>query len=200
MPDDPQTPAAVVPPAPPPHPMAAPFVAFGKGAAGMGIFVAGGVVLTVLLNTVTLPAFVGAHAVALAIAAFGGVAAIRWVRSGVRQQLKASAAAKVAEFGGGLYGALAFATLLYLEVVDLAGDVASAGSLGTFFRGMDFGWLMGQLMESIGFAIKAGMWPWFWFSEMGPMAALVAGGVWALHGILPKLWRPRAVAGAEETP
>jgi hypothetical protein len=200
MPDPTILPAAVPDAAPPAPRNAPPRNVMARGVAGVaiGAAVVGGVFA---LNTVTLPAFVGTHGVALAIAAVGGVTAVRWVRRGVRRQLKDSAAAQVAEFGGGLYGALAFATLLYLEVIDLAGDLASAGSAGAFFRGMDFEWLMGQMMESIGFAIRAGMWPWYWFAEMGPMvAALVAGGVWALHGVLPRLWRGRAVADAEQTP
>lgn len=50
------------------------------------------------------------------------------------------------------------------------------------------------------------MWPWYWFSEMGPaVAGMVAGGVWALHGVAPKLWerwtaRRSGVDVAEENP
>ncbi len=90
--------------------------------------------------------------------------------------------------------------------MDLAADVAGVGSLGAFVNSLSLDWLIAQAMESVGFAITAMMWPWHWFDEMGPgVAGLVAGGVWALHGVVPKLrerWSARrvGVAGAEETP
>ena len=55
-------------------------------------------------------------------------------------------------------------------------DVASAGSLAEFIGALDLGWMMGQMMESVGFAIRAGMWPWHWFSDYGMYAVLLAAG------------------------
>jgi hypothetical protein len=104
------------------------------------------------------------------------MAAVRWKRAGVRRQLRSRAAARISEFGGGVYGAMAVATLLQLEAADLVNDVASAGSLAKFVGALDVGWLMQQMMESIGFAIRAAMWPWHWFSDYGMYAVLLAAG------------------------
>jgi hypothetical protein len=168
------------------------------------------VVVRVVMRVVDLPASAGAHVVPVGIAVVGGVLAVRWVRRGVRRQLADGVAAKVAEFGGGLYGSVAFATLLYLEALDLAGDVAAAGSLGGFLGQLSFGWLIEQMMESIGFFVTAIMWPWYWLSEFGPATAgIVAGAVWAVSGAAGALRRPfaarrearrRGVAAAEEIP
>jgi hypothetical protein len=168
------------------------------------------VVLRVVMRVIDLPASAGAHVVPVGVAVAGGVLAVRWARRGVRRQLADGVAAKVAEFGGGLYGSVAFATLLYLEAMDLVGDVAAAGSLGGFVGGLSFAWLMEQMMESIGFFVTAIMWPWYWLSALGPAAAaIVAGAVWAIHGVTGGAWawwtdrrgpwRPR-VAAAEEIP
>lgn len=102
------------------------------------------------MATGTLPAVVRTHGIALAIAVGGGFVAIRWIRGGVRRRIREGAAAKVAEFGGGIYGAIAFATLLYLEAMDLAGDVAGVGSLGAFLGSLSFDWLISQAVESVG--------------------------------------------------
>jgi hypothetical protein len=174
----------------------------------LGWVFASGIALIVAVNTVTLPAWVAAHAFPLAIGTAGCVVAARWWRSGVRRQLRTSAGAKVAEFGGGVYGALAFATLLYLEALDMVGDVAEAGSLGAFFGSMGFGWVIQQAIESIGFAIQAALWPMYWLSVLGfRTVVLTAATLWALdfarrRGHLARLatwWRERrgGVAAAE---
>lgn len=181
-----------------------------RAAGAVAATAVGGAALGAALALDVVPASAAPRLVALAIAAAGGVLALRWVRRGVRRQLREGAAAKVAEFGGGVYGALAFATLLCIEAMDLAADVAGVGSLGASVDSLSLGWLMAQAMGSIGFAIRAGLWPWYWFRELGPaVAALVAGGVWALHGAAPGLgervaeWRAARRAGvavSEENP
>lgn len=168
------------------------------------------VVLRVLIRVLDLPASAGEHVVPIGIALAGGYVAVRWVRRGVRRQVAEGVSSKVAEFGGGIYGGVAFATLLYLEALDLIGDVAAAGSLGGFLGQLSFGWLLGQLLESVGFFVTAITWPWFWFSELGPATAgLVAGGVWAVNGVAPRLWkwisrrragRADGVAASEQIP
>ena len=174
----------------------------------LGWVMASGIALIVVVNTVALPAWVAAHAFPLAIGTAGCVVAARWWRSGVRRQLRTSAGAKVAEFGGGVYGSLAFATLLYLEALDMVGEVADAGSVGAFFGSMGFGWLMKQAIESIGFAVQAMLWPMYWLSVLGLQAVvLAAGAIWGLdyarrRGHLARIaawWRARrgGVAAAE---
>jgi hypothetical protein len=109
------------------------------------------------------------------------LAAVRWMRAGVRNELRGHAAGKVAEFGGGVYGAMAMATLLWLEGTDLVSDVAAAGSLGAFVDSLSWDWLMQQGMQSVSFAIRAGLWPWHWFSDYGMSAVLLAAG--AAYGL-----------------
>ena len=129
-----------------------------------------------VLNLGWVPGVVVSHWVPLFLLASGCMAALRIRRTGVRRELRSRAAARVAEFGGGVYGAMAMATLVQLETVDLVGDVAAAGSLSKFVGGLDVGWMISQLMESIGFAISAAMWPWHWFSGYGINAVLLALG------------------------
>jgi hypothetical protein len=199
----------VVAPSRLPAPRARRFAAVRGAASGVALVAASGGVLVVLLDTVRLPAAAARSVIPVAIAVAAGVAAVRWLRRGVRTQLRQGVAAKVAGFGGGLYGAVAAATWVYLEAADLVGDVASAGSLPRFLSGLSPGWLLQQAMESVRFAVQAMLWPWFWLSALGPLtAALIAGAVWALdgaaRGFAPRLgagWRgERGVASAEETP
>jgi hypothetical protein len=143
-----------------------------KPAAVAGVAFAG----VAALNLGWVPGLVVSHWVPLFLLASGCLAALRWKRIGVRRQLRSRAAARVAEFGGGVYGAMAMATLLWLEGTDLVADVAAAGSPGAFVRSLDLGWLMSQLFESIGFAIGAGLWPWHWFSDYGMTAVVMAAG------------------------
>ncbi|HYR10356.1 MAG TPA: hypothetical protein VEQ60_21455 [Longimicrobium sp.] len=143
-----------------------------KPAAVIGMAIAG----TVVLNVAEVPGILSSHWVPVLLLATAFTAAVRWKRTGVRRQLRNRAAAGIQEYGGGVYGAMAMATLLQLEAADLVDDVASAGSLAEFVGALDVGWLMGQMMESVGFAIRAGLWPWHWFSEYGMSAVLVAAG------------------------
>lgn len=164
LPEPPRPPTAIVPAQAP--------ASRWKPAAVVGAAVAG----TVALNLVEVPGVLASHWVPVLLLATAFMAAVRWKRTGVRRQLRSRAAARVSEFGGGVYGALAVATLLQLEAADLVDDVASAGSLGEFVGALDLGWLMEQMMESVGFAIRAGMWPWHWFSDFGMHAVLLAAG------------------------
>lgn len=143
------------------------------------------------LNFGTLPGVVVSHWVPLFLLASGCMAALRWKRAGVRRELRSRAAARAAEFGGGVYGAMALATLLWLEGTDLVAEVAAAGSPGAFVRSLDLGWLLSQLMESVGFAIRAGLWPWHWFSGYGVTAVVVAAGAAAGADALIKAISPR---------
>lgn len=164
LPEPPHPPTAIVPAQEP--------VSGWKPAGVIGVSVAG----TVALNVVEVPGVLASHWVPVLLLATAFMAAVRWKRAGVRRQLRSRAAARISEFGGGVYGALAVATLLQLEAADLVDDVASAGSLAEFVGSLDLGWVMGQMMESVGFAIRAGMWPWHWFADFGFYAVLLAAG------------------------
>jgi hypothetical protein len=149
------------------------------------------------LNLGDIPGVVFSHWVPMFLLASGCMAAIRWKRTGVRHELRSRAASKVGEFGGGVYGSMAVATLLWLEGTDLVADVAGAGSLGAFVRSLDLGWLMSQMMESVGFAIRAGLWPWHWFSDYGMTAVVIAAGVAvALDALIKAVRRPAPSASA----
>jgi hypothetical protein len=136
-------------------------------------------------------------AVPLLLLASGCMAAVRWKRAGVRHELRNQASSKIAEFGGGVYGAMAMATLLYLEAADLVSDVASAGSLPKFIGALDVGWLVEQMMESVGFAIRAGLWPWHWLSDYGMQTVLIAGGAAVALDALIEAVAPRYRAQRE---
>ncbi len=119
----------------------------------------------------------------------------------MRNELRSQAAAKVAEFGGGVYGAVAMATWLQLEASDLVGDVAAAGSVGEFVGSLSLGWLISQGVESVKFAFQAGLWPWHWFSTFGMQAVLGAAAAavgldWLLRRASP---RYQALREAEES-
>jgi hypothetical protein len=147
-----------------------------KPAAVVGVAITG----TVALNVAEVPGILSSHWVPVLLLATAFIAAVRWKRTGVRRQLRNRAAARIQEYGGGVYGAMAMATLLQLEAADLVRDVANVGSLAEFIGSLDVGWLVSQLMESVGFAIRAGLWPWHWFGMYGFVAAGAAIGTDAL--------------------
>jgi hypothetical protein len=155
---------------------------------------------TIALNVLHVPGVVVSHWVPLFLLATGCMAAVRWKRAGVRNELRTRAAAKVSEFGGGVYGAIAMATWLQLEAADLVADVVGAGSLGEFVGSLSLGWMISQGIESIKFAIQAGLWPWHWFSSYGMQTVLIAAGVACVLDWLLKLAIPRygAMRDAQE--
>ena len=203
------------PPPPPPLPTAAPqFAAPVKRATteairGVTLIATVGVVGVIVLNVLPLPAYVSSHAVGLGIAGAACATAVRWVRGGVRRQARSVAASKAKEFGGGLYGIIAAATWIWLEAADLVGEIADAGSPLAWFDSLSLGWLIGQALQSVEFAVRAALWPWTWFSTFGiTTAAMVAGAVWGADGLArwlaPKIRarreRKQRLAFAEQTP
>lgn len=164
-----------------------------KPAAVAGMAFAG----VALLNLGYVPGVVVSHWVPLFLLASGCMAAIQWKRAGIRRGLRNRTASKIAQFGGGVYGAMAMATLLWLEGADLMADVTSAGSLPRFIDSLTVGWLFSQLFESIGFAVSAGMWPWHWFSDYGIYAVLLAAGAAVGLDALIRMVSPRYRAHRE---
>jgi hypothetical protein len=124
-------------------------------------------------------------------------AVVRWMRAGVRRELRSRTAAKVAEFGGGVYGAMALATLLWLEGSDLVADVTAHASFGAFVDSLSLGWVIQQGMQSIGFAIRAGLWPWHWLSDYGMPAVVLAAAAACGLDVLLKAAFPRYRAHRE---
>jgi hypothetical protein len=73
--------------------------------------------------------------------------------------------------GGGYYGLVAAVTFVYLEAVDLAGDLAgiwpiSLGSIISFF--------VGNLVDAVLIAISAALWPLKWLGAFGIGPTLLA--------------------------
>lgn len=152
------------------------------------------------LNVLHVPGVVVSHWVPMFLLATGCMAAVRWKRAGVRNELRSRAAAKVAEYGGGVYGAVAMATWLQLEIGDFVGDVVAAGSIGDFIGSLSLGWMISQAVSSIKFAIQAGLWPWHWFSSYGMQTVLIAAGAacgldWLLKVASPRYASMRAEPG-----
>lgn len=137
------------------------------------------------LNVLHVPGNLTAHWVPMFLLATGCMAALRWRRTGVRGELRSRAAARIVSYGGGVYGAIAMATLVQLETVDLVSDVVGTGSASGFFNSLSLGWLISQAVESLMFAIRAGLWPWHWFSVYGIQAVMIAAGAaWGLDALL----------------
>jgi hypothetical protein len=181
-------PVARTPPAPPARTGIRATRVGGSAAVGAAIFAG-----IVALNTITLPALLAENLVPLALLTVGCMALVRWFRSGLSNTLRTGVIGKVREFGGGIYGSVAVATWLILEGRDIHGDVVAAGSASAWIRGMSVPWLIGEAIEAVRWSVTAALWPWYWFSELGPVAALyVAGAVWALDLSLryaPRAWR-----------
>lgn len=69
--------------------------------------------------------------------------------------------------GGGFYGFVATLTFLYLETVDLAGDIASLPG----FLKLDVGWVVGWFVNNAIDAVKnlvwSAIWPVEWIGRFG---------------------------------
>lgn len=82
--------------------------------------------------------------------------------------------------GLGFYGFVATATFLYLEVTDLAGDLAALPSLATLGLDGVIGWLVDNFIEAIFFSIQAALWPVEWIERFGitPTSGLLLAGAY----------------------
>lgn len=93
--------------------------------------------------------------------------------------------------GGGFYGFVGAITFVYLEALDLAGDVAGLTGVR-----VDVGWVIGFLVENLISAIMnlvwAAIWPVEWISRFGvglTMAALLGGSYLVYRAIRPTVLR-----------
>ncbi|HEU0052482.1 MAG TPA: hypothetical protein VFQ39_04860 [Longimicrobium sp.] len=123
---------------------------------------------------------------------------VRWVRGG-RKYARSRVVEGIEQWGGGGYGTVAFATWLFLELLTLQRDWASADGVAGFVERNALQWLLGFSGDTIKNAVWAGMWPVYWFTRHGLVPVLVAGGLaWAVNAVAERWPVPPAAARAEE--
>lgn len=97
--------------------------------------------------------------------------------------------------GGGFYGFLVVLTFLYLEAVDLAGDL-----VGLQGAAVDIGWVIGFLVENAVDALMnliwSALWPVAWIDRFG--VSLVSGALLAGAYVVYRLIRPRVLRLLED--
>ena len=93
--------------------------------------------------------------------------------------------------GGGYYGFVGAVTFVYLEALDLAGDIAAVGGVR-----LDVGWVIGFMVENLISAVmnlvRAAIWPFAWISRFGlglTTAALLLGTYVAYRLLRPAVLR-----------
>ena len=105
--------------------------------------------------------------------------------------------------GLGFYGFVATATFLYLEVTDLAGDVAALPSRASLGLDGVIGWLVDNFVEAVLFSIQAALWPVEWIERFGitlTSGLLLAAAYGAFLLIRPAMLRLLADDEAEPAP
>jgi len=93
--------------------------------------------------------------------------------------------------GGGFYGFVALLTFLYIEGLDLAGDVAGLAGV-QLNLGFIISWLVGNLVDAALNGIRAAIWPLEWISRFGislRSAVLLAASYGAYRLIRPTVVR-----------
>jgi hypothetical protein len=93
--------------------------------------------------------------------------------------------------GGGFYGFVATLMFLYLEVVDIAGDILDLGGAGP-----SLGWLISfivsNLITLVINTIRAAIWPLTWLTTFGvgyTSIALISGAYIAYRAVRPQVMR-----------
>lgn len=93
--------------------------------------------------------------------------------------------------GGGFYGFVVLLTFVYLEIVDLAGDVAALPD-SRMDLGYMIGWGVSNLVDALVNSIRAALWPAAWLQLFGVglrSAALLAGSYVVYRMIRPTVLR-----------
>lgn len=93
--------------------------------------------------------------------------------------------------GGGFYGFVVLLTFLYLEVVDLAGDIAALPDASPGI-GFVISWIVGNLVDALVNSIRAALWPASWLEHFGVgilSASLLAGSYVAYRAVRPTVIR-----------
>lgn len=103
--------------------------------------------------------------------------------------------------GGGFYGFVATVMFLYLEVVDIAGDIVELGgaspSLAWLIR-----FVVSNLVTLLVNTIRAAVWPLTWLGQFGVgllSAALLAGAYLSYRAVRPHVMRLLREPGEADT-
>lgn len=101
--------------------------------------------------------------------------------------------------GGGFYGFVGALTFVYLEALDLAGDLAGIAGIR-----IDLGWVIGfvvsNLVEAVMNLVRAALWPLEWierFGITGKSILLLTGAYVAYRLIRPTVLRLLSDGDAE---
>lgn len=87
--------------------------------------------------------------------------------------------------GGGFYGFVGALTFVYLEVLDLAGDLAAVAGVR-----IDLGWVIGFLVsnfiDAVMNLVRAALWPFEWIQRFGLnlTSAALLGGAYLLYRLI----------------
>ncbi len=93
--------------------------------------------------------------------------------------------------GGGFYGFVVLLTFVYLESVDLAGDIAALPG-SHVDAGFLISWIVGNLVDALVNTIRAALWPVAWIQHFGIgllSAALLAGSFLLYRMVRPTVLR-----------
>lgn len=76
--------------------------------------------------------------------------------------------------GGGYYGLVAAVTFVWLETVDLVGDIAGIVRSWPINLGTIISFFVGNLVDAVLFAVAAALWPFKWLGAFGVGPTLLA--------------------------
>ncbi|MEJ2187644.1 MAG: hypothetical protein P8Z36_17285 [Gemmatimonadota bacterium] len=88
--------------------------------------------------------------------------------------------------GGGFYGFVATLTFLYVEAVDLVGDIASLPRFAALDVGWIIGWFVNNAIQAVWNLIWSAIWPWEWIQRFGVnvVSALLLVACYGLYRLL----------------
>jgi uncharacterized membrane protein (DUF2068 family) len=93
--------------------------------------------------------------------------------------------------GGGFYGFVATLMFLYLEVVDIAGDIIDLGG-ARLTLGWVISFVVSNLVTLVVNTLRAAIWPLTWLSQFGVgvlSITLLAGAYLAYRAVRPRVLR-----------
>ena len=76
--------------------------------------------------------------------------------------------------GGGYYGLVAAITFVYLEAIDLVGDLAGLLRSWPIGLGSIISFFVGNLVDAVLIAVSAALWPFKWLGAFGVGPTLIA--------------------------
>ncbi|HSJ23240.1 MAG TPA: hypothetical protein VK929_01065 [Longimicrobiales bacterium] len=107
--------------------------------------------------------------------------------------------------GGGFYGFVATLMFLYLEILDIAGDVVDLGG-GRLSLGWIISFVVSNMVELLMNTIRAALWPITWLQQFGVglvSAGLLGAAYIGYLGVRPQVMRwlgdDPAPAGGRDT-